>query len=169
MAKCGAESRDVMMIPNNISIQEISGDSEEFILIFDQEEVLQDLEHTSAHFVKDGNSGEMHVELVKRNPHNLIGIFPSSLTPGKFRVRVTSSDGSFLGIAFFSCWDNTSKTLEQLKRNRNLQSIFLQYCIQNIGVLPVPYDVAAPEDAASESGYDGDNEASSSDSADDRN
>lgn len=167
MAKCGAESRDVMMIPNNISIQGISGGTAEFILIFNQEEDLKDLKHPSAHFVKDGNSGEMHVELVEINPHNLMGVFPSSLTPGKFRVRVTSSDGSFLGIAFFSCWDNTSKTLEQLKRNRNLQSIFLQYCIQNIGVLPVPYDVAAPEDA--ESGYDGDNEASSSDSADDRN
>ena len=68
----------------------------------------------------------------------------ASLTPGKFRVRVTSSDGSFLGIAFFSCWDNTSKTLGQLKRDPNLQSSFLRHCIQNIGVLPVPYDVAAP-------------------------
>lgn len=111
------------------------------------------------------------MELFKLTPCNLIGIFPSSLTSGKFRVTVTSSDGSFLGIAFFSCWDNTSKTLGQLKRDPNLQGIFLQQCIQNIGALPVSYDVAAPApgDAASESGYDGDNEASSSDSADDRN
>ena len=68
----------------------------------------------------------------------------ASLTSGKFRVTVTSSDGSFLGIAFFSCWDNTSKTLGQLKRDPNLQGIFLQQCIQNIGALPVSYDVAAP-------------------------
>ena len=68
----------------------------------------------------------------------------ASLTPGKFRVTVTSSDGSFLGIASFSCWDNTTKTLEQLKRDPNLQNIFLQHCIQNFGLLPVYDDVAAP-------------------------
>ena len=65
----------------------------------------------------------------------------ASLTPGKFRVRVTSSDGRCLGRAFFSCWDNTPETLERLRHDPNLQSNFLGLCIQNIELLPFLYDV----------------------------
>lgn len=68
----------------------------------------------------------------------------ASLTPGKFRVRVTSSDGRCLGRAFFSCWDNTPETLERLRHDPNLQSNFLGLCIQSIQLLPVLYDVATP-------------------------
>ena len=68
----------------------------------------------------------------------------ASLTPGKFRVRVTSSDGGCLGRAFFNCWDNTPETMERLRHDPNLQSNFLGLCIQSIQLLPVLYDVATP-------------------------
>ncbi|XP_066015106.1 uncharacterized protein [Pocillopora verrucosa] len=137
------DGNQVLMVPDKTSITGISGDAAKFILISPQD-LPPDLTHASAHFVKDGDFGEVQVELVKINPRNLIGFFPSSLTPGEFRVRVTSSDGSFLGIAFFSCWDNTSETLERLRHEAPLQSVLHEICVQNVESLRVLYDDATP-------------------------
>ena len=68
----------------------------------------------------------------------------ASLTPGEFRVTVTSSDGRCLGRAFFSCWDNISETLERLRNNIGLQRYFHDLCVQNVESLRVLYDDATP-------------------------